>query len=299
VRHRIRSRVLAARELTLGAFEWRQRLQRAEQELAGHPSWQLCEVMGDWPTSEFGRLFLSDLSAYPHIAARLPRMPDPEIQRRFTGHDGAEMMAASVATTVALRRLYEQWSGLRLGDAKVLDYGAGWGRLTRMMLQFVPTDRIQACDAWAPTAEIFDGLGFPFPCEVIDAVPTTLPFSRDSIDFVWVFSVLTHLPAEAGDSVMRALLDVVRPGGIAIVTLRPRHFWERTPRAVERGVAEELAATHRQTGFAHLPADWSSLWGDTSMSIEYAIDHWAPWQVLATEDHRNLQVRVVLRKPLT
>lgn len=277
--------------------EWASRAAIADLELRSHPELALCDVFGDWSIADFGRLFLVDLGPYPALAARLPRMPSEEIQRRYTWWHGEELMKQSVEFTEAMRRLYESWHGRPLREATVLDYGAGWGRLTRMLLRFVPEDRIRACDAWPQTVDIFDGLGFRFPCDLVEPVPRSLPYERDSIDVAWLFSVLTHLPADASAAVMGALLPVVRPGGIVIATIRPEGFWRTNPLVKERGATDELVAAHRRDGFAHLPHPTAPVWGDSSMSVEYAMEHFAPWEIVATEDNSSHQVRIVFRRP--
>jgi hypothetical protein len=90
---------------------WRSRLVEAEQRLAGDEDARLCDVFGAWPVTEFGRLFLEDLSGQPAIAGRLPRTPSPEIQRTYTGREGTELMRYTIDAVMGLRRLYELWGG--------------------------------------------------------------------------------------------------------------------------------------------------------------------------------------------
>jgi SAM-dependent methyltransferase len=276
---------------------WRSRLADAEHEVAAHPDRALCATFAHWTVADFGRLLLADLTSYPSLVARLPRMPSEEIQRRYTWWHGEELMRQSVEFTEALRRLYESWTERPLHDARVLDYGAGWGRLTRMLLQFVPEDRIRACDAWRPAVDIFDGLGFGLACDLVDPVPAALPYPPESIDLAWLFSVLTHLPADAAEAVMTALSRVVAPGGVVIATIRPEGFWSSNPLVTERGASEEMIQAHRRDGFAHLPHPSAPVWGDSSMTVEYAAEHFRPWQVVTTENSASHQARLVLRRP--
>jgi SAM-dependent methyltransferase len=170
---------------------------------------------------------------------------------------------------------YESATGKNIRDATVLDYGAGWGRITRLMLQVVPEDRVFAADV-AYGADVFDGLGFSRPCDRIDPVPVGLPYPKGRFDLIWMFSVLTHLPADAADAVMSAVREVLSPTGLLAVTVRPIEFWEVTGDT-------HLAEQHRLDGFAHRASGPN--WGDTSMSRLYVTKRWPAWRLFGTAWH--------------
>ena len=84
-------------------------------------------------------------------------MPAAQGQRAYNFYDGAELLKRSVQFTRYMKRHYESATARRLGDATALDYGAGWGRIARMLLQFVPADGVYACDADPTSVALYNG----------------------------------------------------------------------------------------------------------------------------------------------
>jgi SAM-dependent methyltransferase len=207
-------------------------------------------------------------------------------------------MRQSVEFTRTLIIAYRRWSDGAIKDANVLDYGAGWGRLTRMLLQYVSDERVYACDAWQPSVDLYNGLGFRRLCDLVKTVPTTLPYEPERFDLVWMFSVLTHLPATAADAVMRELATVVRRGGLLVVTIRPLDFWRANPLVSGRVEPAVVVERHLRKGFAHIPHPTIPEWGDCSMSLDYMAERWPEWRILASEDNWTHQVKVFLQRPL-
>src|SRR5262249_11878844 len=50
-------------------------------------------------------------------------------------------------------------------------------------------------------------------------------------DFVYAFSVFTHLPRAAFENNLRELVEAVRPGGVVYFTVRHEQFLGHTPHA--------------------------------------------------------------------
>jgi len=256
----------------------------------------LCRYFAEWPIDEFGALFLRDLSAYPDLRHRLPRMPPAETQRAFNFYDGAEMMERSVGFMRFLKTHYERTTARDLADARVLDYGAGWGRMARMMLQFIPDERVHACDAAPRAVELYNSLGFRRAADLIATVPASLPYESGQFDLIWLFSVLTHLPEYAADAAMHALLPVVESTGLLVVTVHPAEFWETNPIVSHDVSVQEMLRLHRETGFAHYPSHDGGVWGDTSMTPDYMARRWPEWRVLGAEEEEGHQVGVLLQR---
>lgn len=104
-----------------------------------------------------------------------------------------------------------------LGELKVLDWGCGWGRLTRTFAASGQFDEIWGADidednlAWAraniPATAFVQVPLYP---------PTQLP--ADHFDLVYAVSVMTHLTREAQESWLAEIRRVLRPGGCAVLT---------------------------------------------------------------------------------
>ena len=274
--------------------QYANKLADIDRAIAMHPSAPLSRHFADWPIDHFGALYLSDLSRFPSLSARLPKMPAPEIQRKFTWWEGRELMRQSVDFARLVVRGYERWVGVALEDATILDYGAGWGRLSRMFLKWVPDERVFACDVLVDAVDLYNSPGFQRSCDLVQTVP--VPYDHESVDLVWMFSVLTHLSSTAADAIMRVLTSVVRKYGLLVVTVRPLGFWRTNPLVSDSIDAETLIEQHRLTGFAHSPHPNWPHWGDTSMSLDYMTERWPEWRIVGSEENRTHQVSVFLQR---
>jgi SAM-dependent methyltransferase len=102
----------------------------------------------------------------------------------------------------------------------VLDFGCGWGRLTRLMWREVEPGALCGCDPDPSILQICADTGVPGRLEFSAAVPDALPFD-DRFDLVYAFSVFTHLSEPAHLACLRAIHAGLAPGGLLIATVRP------------------------------------------------------------------------------
>jgi SAM-dependent methyltransferase len=121
----------------------------------------------------------------------------------------------------------------------VLDFGCGCGRIARWFSD-LSRPRINGCDynqelvEWCKT-----NLGF-MHVRKNDLQPP-LPFPDDSFDFLYAFSVFTHLSVELAGRWMGELRRVVRPGGLAWFTIHGASYNERLlPEEQARFAAGEI-----------------------------------------------------------
>ena len=257
------------------------------------PDAPLCRHVSHWRVEDFGALFLRDPGAYPHLARRLPRMPSEDIQRTWTWYAGQDAIDDAVRFAVGVRQMYAILASRPLEQATILDYGAGWGRHTRMFYQVVPESQVHACDASAEVVSVFDSLGFARPCVKVDPSPSALPFAPATFDFVILVSVLTHLPPQVAERVMSALRGIVRDDGFVMLTIRPVEFWNRNPLVRDKPKAREMPSIHLQSGTAHLSSRPG--WGDTSISPEWIARRMRDWSIVDVVRAHTDQVQVWLR----
>ncbi|PKN13220.1 MAG: hypothetical protein CVU69_02650 [Deltaproteobacteria bacterium HGW-Deltaproteobacteria-4] len=267
-------------------------LEQTERSIEENPNIPLCKLFSSWDIKDYASLYFSDLTVYPSLQRRLPKMPPADIQRHWNWFSDKELMERSVLFSKNIKETYESITGRSLADASVLDYGAGWGRLTRMMLQFVPGSRVHACDADPKSINLYNSLGFENICQKVSPVPVELPFAQRSYDLVWLWSILTHLPDKATDAVMNSLHPIMTPHGMLLITIRPAKFWTENPLVDNKSVAQKMVEEHEVTGFAHNAQ--SPYWGDTSMSVDYIKQKWPQWAVSKVEDDGLHQIKVYL-----
>lgn len=145
-----------------------------------------------------------------------------------------------------------------------LDFGCGYGRVIRFLVQRVPPERVWACDV------IGEGARF---CERefgATAVPSSSDLESvelDRFDFVYAISVVSHLNERNTEAFLRLVGDALAVGGIALFTTHGRWSVEHTGLygAEFEAVADALAAEVGTRGIAYrrypyAPDDYGMTW---------------------------------------
>jgi len=173
-------------------------------------------------------LLSRDYAAYPNIRALLPSAPAPDLQQRWNGTSGLELLRQSKAFYAKARGRFAEHGSLPLSDARVLDFGCGWGRLTRFFARDVQPGSLYACDPVTEILDICRRTNVPATIARSEFVPERLPFS-EQFDLVFSFSVFTHLSERAHQACLRAIHTGLAPGGIFIATIRSPAYLHQTP----------------------------------------------------------------------
>ncbi len=154
-------------------------------------------------------------------------------------------------------------------NGPILDYGVGWGRLSRLLLKYVDVDHIHGVDSWQRSLELAHS------CRIshrLDQVSTRLApndLKANHYAAIYSFSVFTHLAPEAFMHNLMALSAATRPGGRLVVTARPAEFWSMPGYA---HLDDARVAITREQGIVHIPAVDAIDYGDTAVSSEWMFD---------------------------
>jgi SAM-dependent methyltransferase len=208
-------------------------------------------------------LLTQEYEAYPHIRALLPDMPDPALQQRWTGASGAALAAQSVAF---YRRLRERYDG-DLADARVLDFGCGWGRLTRYLARDVAPGNLHGCDPDEDILEVCRRTRVPATLARSDPMPQRLPFAG-AFDLAFAFSVFTHLSEPAHARCLAALHAALAPGATLVLTIRPPEYARRSP-----DLGREPLDGAR---YLFVPHPGEPGYGEAVITLPYVRERWAP-----------------------
>lgn len=154
----------------------------------------------------------------------IPVMPSEQVQLHFTGACGRTTLIQSLDFfNLALRYIVEQKTG-QLQHKKLLDFGCGWGRITRMWLKVIPGKNIFAVD--------------PMP-EMINLCKSTIPqvnfihtnpappisnFKPGTFDILTAYSVFSHLNKEYVNLWFSEFARLVKKDGLLFITTRSRSF---------------------------------------------------------------------------
>lgn len=233
-------------------------------------------------------LLTQQYDCYPNLRALLPDMPEPALQEVWNGCSGLPLAAQSSAFYARLRDSYERHGERPLADSSVLDFGCGWGRLTRYLARDVTPGRLYGCDPVQGILDVCRADRVPAIVAQSSFRPQRLPF-EDRFDLAFAFSVFTHLSEVAHEHCLSALHHSLHPGGILVVTVRPPAYLDfcepMRPLLAALGFDRQAALAAARYLFVPHAADPEHPqrddsggidYGETVITMAYIQERWGP-----------------------
>lgn len=154
----------------------------------------------------------------------LPRFPDAILQANTTGLSGEAAIRQAAAFHDDVARTLAR-AGAPLAPGKqVLDFGCGWGRISRMFLRDVAARDLHGIDVdpdfVALCRDLFDSDRFTTCAPMPDG---SLP--AGAFDLVVAYSVFSHLSQAAARAWLEEFHRVLKPGGFVGFTTRHESFF--------------------------------------------------------------------------
>jgi SAM-dependent methyltransferase len=208
---------------------------------------------------------------FPRVSGLLPKMASEDTQRLWTGYMGDTLLSQSVSFMRATAANYADLTGSSLFGKRILDFGCGYGRLLRLAAFY--SQDVFGVDPWDQSIRMCQEAGFADKIALSDWLPDTLPAPND-FDFVYAFSVFTHLSERAAKTCLQAIRKHTKAGGVLCLTVRPEEYWRMVyPTWPEEDLARK-EREHRERGFTFAPqqretVDGDITYGDTSMTPEW------------------------------
>jgi SAM-dependent methyltransferase len=233
---------------------------------------------------------------YPHIRAALPSVPEPDLQELWNGRSGLDLAHQSRAFYTKLRLSFERHGEHPLADASVLDFGCGWGRLTRYLARDVAPGRLFGCDPVEGILDVCRANRVPATLARSEFLPDRVPFD-ERFDLAFAFSVFTHLSEAAHERSLQALHRSLHLDGILIVTIRPPEYMVRCPpmRPLLDPLGPDIQASLAAPRYLFVPhaADPHHFqqhgqgqidYGETVVTMAYVRERWSRWFELLEVD---------------
>jgi len=225
----------------------------------------------------FADLQYNPLPDFPRLIQWLPKMPSQDVQESWCGFSGDPLKIRTVSILDELIKNYLQEGISPLETSNVLDFGCGWGRFLRLLSKFVPAKQLYGVDPWRKSIELCHSTGMKGNIHLSDYLPRDLPFIDQTFDFIFSFSVFTHLSKKVTEISLNTLQGHLGQNGVLMVTIRPISFWDFKIQQRQDISAEKIAhlkQQHLDHGMAFLPRDREPIegevtYGDTSISIDY------------------------------
>ena len=133
--------------------------------------------------------------------------------------------AQSAPFYAKLRERFLRHSDRPLSASRVLDFGCGWGRLTRFLARDLEPGHLYGCDPVEDILAVCRDTGVPATLARTEFLPERLPFDKP-FDLAFAFSVFTHLSEAAHQRCLQALHGSLRQGGLLVLTVRPPAYLE-------------------------------------------------------------------------
>ena len=251
----------------------------------------------------WGKLWV-DFAGGEAVGIELPAFPDERIQRITNSMSGAVTMAAALP----FYRIADHEISTRFPDSsriKLLDYGAGWGRITRLMLRTIEPSNLHAVDVDHRLVRAGKAL---LPGVVFTLIESgkPLPFEDGWFDVAISNSVFSHLSQAAHLFYVREIARILRPGGLFLcTTLGPHHFesWiandESTAWITDvLGSADTVRAqlSAGQFVFGRTRPHWAD-YGIAVVPPGWIAENWKPkFDLVETRTDYSQDVQVALRR---
>ncbi|MFN2329742.1 MAG: class I SAM-dependent methyltransferase [Chromatocurvus sp.] len=230
----------------------------------------------------------------------LPVFPGEDIQRVTNSQANAATMRGAADF---YRILDETLISQPEISGRLLDFGAGWGRITRLMLRSLPPEAITAVDVDARLVEAgatqLSGIDF---LRIESGKP--LPFADASFAIVIANSVFSHLSEDAHQFYVAEIARILSPGGLFVGTtlsLRTYRAWQEQASYRDwinglLGSPDTVVASLARGEFVYAR---SGRWPDYGIALlpeDYVRGHWHPaFSAITTRIDYKQDVNVAVR----
>jgi len=225
---------------------------------------------------------------FPRLSSVLPRMASEKVQNNWTGNSGLPLLVQTASFVRLAAHNCQKLLGRGLNDRTILDFGCGYGRILRLMYYYSSPARIWGLDPWEKSIELCRADGVLGQLAVSDYLPATIPVGDVTFDFIYSFSVFTHLSERAATLALSTLGRYADSGGLFVMTIRPKEYWSKLDgvavigRPIDR---DKLVAEHERSGFAFVshgrdPIDGEMTYGEASLSFEWIREHAKGWEMI-------------------
>jgi SAM-dependent methyltransferase len=143
------------------------------------------------------------------------------------------------------RYVYSVCKLSQVNEPRILDFGGGWGRISRFFLRDTKPELIYIVDCLNDAIYRLYATGNP--CKILKNQPLPPIVGLDTnFDLIRAFSVFSHLSEQYLHTWLSYLMDCLRPGGYLVFTTRGRQFIDqleqvhREPLSIHSYLREKL-----------------------------------------------------------
>jgi glycosyltransferase involved in cell wall biosynthesis len=169
------------------------------------------------------RMLLDSVQKPSINGIKMPGFPPDQIQKQFVGSSYENALKEGFNFYRLIKKYAEKYGISIDPKTKILDFGCGWGRITRILLKDFTSENIFAVDVdpsiISVCKETIDGIDFT-ACN--PSAP--LQFLDDSFDIIYAYSVFSHLSEDCALPWIQEFSRILKPGGILLATTQSSRF---------------------------------------------------------------------------
>jgi len=155
----------------------------------------------------------------------LPGFPSDIVQINTTGQAGIDTLKEAFIFYQDCTEMFQDLGAPIEPHHNLLDFGAGWGRITRFFLRDLPLQNIYGIDVMEKYIQICKDTFRSDNFSVCNPMPpSNIPDGK--MNFIVGYSVFSHLSEKACAEWMREFHRILAPGGIVALTTRGRTFFD-------------------------------------------------------------------------
>jgi SAM-dependent methyltransferase len=261
-----------------------------EALLAGREQMHPADIFRDATDDFWAWINAEGRETSPTLRDMLPGLPDPDVQRRWTGKAGFETLAEGFAIYRTMRDLHVSHFGSLREHGPVLDFGCGFGRVIRYFMKDVAPGQLIGTD-YNETLIDFCIASNPWCQFNRNEADPPLAIADHEVGYVYAYSVFSHFSEPMHQRWLEEFKRVLRPGGVLALTVRPRAFIEHCGRlrtGESKGVSpinrlmfpdtDSALARYDNGEFCfspYNPAEEGAWWGEACISRKYVEQHWS------------------------
>jgi len=132
-----------------------------------------------------------------------------------------------------LKKFYESLTKKSFLDAKILDFGCGTGRILKLFLENHPTSNLFGVDPNKVVIQVAKSNCPGAHIVTSERIPEKFPL-REQFDFIYSYSVFTHISEKIHLKCLEAFSKILKPEGLCLITIRPRKYLTRKFRDNEK-----------------------------------------------------------------
>jgi ubiquinone/menaquinone biosynthesis C-methylase UbiE len=268
----------------------------------------------DWPLLTWHSALIASARQRVINGVEMPGLPPEEVQVRFVGSAGEHALREAAYFMLALKDRATRLGAPLTPASRVLDFGCGWGRMTRFLAREVPDDRLFGVDPEPEMIKLCQETGAVGSFAQLDR-DGGLPFADGVFTHLYAYSVFTHLPWGPAQRWLAELARVAAPGAMMFLTVEPIRFldfvakrpaepanaWHKMLNEQFGEIARAIRPRVEAAGYAFLPtngAQMSELYGDAVYTEGFIRENWRDFELLEYLDDpaQFWQAFVVMRK---